>query len=88
MYLNPVFHLRVGLSPFVVDVQMIKMFPVAPLERIFRKAGAERVSASAVDELREVIMEFADALSTEAVAAAKHAGRVTVKKEDIKLVSR
>ena len=67
---------------------MAGSFPSAPLERISRKAGAERVSLSAVNALNEVLTEIAEQISREAVAAANHAGRVTVKREDIKLASR
>lgn len=67
---------------------MTKDFPLAPLEKIAHKAGAERVSVSAVAELRDVLMETADKLAKDAVVAANHAGRVTVTKEDIKLASR
>ncbi len=67
---------------------MAGSFPAAPLERIARKAGAERVSASAVGALNEVLTEIAEQIAREASAAANHAGRVTVKREDIKLASR
>ncbi|MBI3412635.1 MAG: histone family protein [Candidatus Aenigmarchaeota archaeon] len=67
---------------------MAGSFPSAPLERIARKAGAERVSSSAVGALNEVLTEIAEQIAREAVAAANHAGRVTVKREDIKLASR
>ncbi len=67
---------------------MPKTFPSASLERIAKKAGAERVSKSAVEALREVLNEIADQIAQESVAAAHHAGRVTVKREDIKLASR
>ena len=67
---------------------MTEGFPSAPLERIARKAGAERVSASAVNALNEVLTEIAEHIAREAVTAAHHAGRVTIKREDIKLASR
>jgi len=60
----------------------------AALERIMRKAGAERVSATAVAELAEAMEEYGAKLSKEAAALAKHAGRKTIKKEDIKLAAR
>ena len=65
---------------------MVRIFPLAPLERIAKKAGAERVSLSAVRELREAILEEAERISLDAVAVARHAGRVTVKAKDIKIV--
>jgi DNA-binding protein len=59
--------------------------PLAPVERLIKKAGAERVSESAARELALVLQERAAALSTKAVKLAKHAGRVTVTEEDIKM---
>lgn len=67
---------------------MAGSFPSAPLERIARKAGAERVSASAVEALNEVLTEIAEQIAKEASAASNHAGRVTIKRDDIKLASR
>jgi histone H3/H4 len=67
---------------------MVKDFPSSPLERAMRKAGAERVSASAVEELMDVMLEMAERISFNAIAVAKHAKRTTVKREDIALVTR
>ena len=64
---------------------MVRTFPLAPLEKIARKAGAERVSVSAVEALRDAILDVAEVVAMDAVAASKHAGRVTVKEADIKL---
>lgn len=60
----------------------------APMERIMRKAGAQRVSATAVAELAEAMEEYGARLSREAIGLAKHAGRKTVKREDVKLAAR
>jgi len=67
---------------------MTREFPLTPLERIAKKAGAKRVSVSALKEMREAVLEFADKIAVDAVAVARHAGRVTVKGKDIKLVYR
>ena len=56
--------------------------------RILKKAGAERVSDESVDELRRIIEEIAVEISKGAVDMAKHAGRKTVKSEDVKLASK
>ena len=60
----------------------------ASLERIMRAAGAERVSAGAVAQLSESLEDYGTKLSKEAVELARHAGRKTVKKEDVKLAVR
>jgi len=64
------------------------MLPLAPLKRVAKKAGAERVSDEAVKEIRDILEEIAEDLARDAATAAKHAGRVTVKAEDIRLVAR
>ena len=67
---------------------MVKEFPLTPLERVMRKAGAERVSASAIKEMKNILLEIADKISMDALAAAKHAKRVTIKREDVVLATR
>lgn len=67
---------------------MVKDFPSSPLERVMRKAGADRVAASAIDEMRNAILETAERISVDAIAACKHAKRTTVKREDIVMATR
>ncbi|WP_342304225.1 histone family protein [Methanolobus sp. ZRKC5] len=61
------------------------IIPFAPIERVIRNAGAQRVSESAGMELTEILEEFGLEISREAIKLAEHAGRKTVKAEDIKL---
>ena len=63
------------------------MLPLAAIERIARKGGAERLSADAIVELRRTVEEIADELAAEAALAARHAHRKTIKQEDIKLIA-
>lgn len=63
------------------------MLPLAAIERIARKAGAERISADAVKALRNAIEEIGLDLAKEAAIAARHAKRKTIKAEDIKIIS-
>ncbi len=59
--------------------------PKAPVKRIIQEAGAERVSADAVDALVEYLEDYAEDVSKKAVTYAKYAKRKTVKAEDIDL---
>ena len=59
--------------------------PKAPVKRIIQEAGAERVSAGAVDALTEYLEDYAEDVSKKAVTYAKYAKRKTVKEEDIAL---
>ena len=61
---------------------------VAPMHRICKKAGAERVSEAAAKELAKVLEDIGIKIAKEAIDYAMHAGRKTVKKEDIEIAAR
>ena len=61
---------------------------LSAMYRILKKSGAQRVSDESAVELRRVIEEIAEAVAKNAVDLSNHAGRKTVKAEDVKLASK
>ena len=61
---------------------------LSTMYRILKKSGAERVSDESAKELRRVIEEIAESIAKNAVDMSTHAGRKTIKAEDIKLASK
>ncbi len=61
---------------------------LSAMYRILKKSGAERVSDESADELRRTIEEIAMAVAKSAVEMSSHAGRKTVKADDVKLASK
>ncbi len=57
--------------------------PIAPVTRIVKNAGAERVSEEASQELVRLLEDYGEKIAKKAVSLAKHAGRKTVKVEDV-----
>jgi len=62
-----------------------RVLPLAAMEKILKVSGAERVSDSAKVALKEVIEDIAEKIAVEAVKLSAHAGRKTIKADDIKL---
>ena len=65
-----------------------KILPLAAMEKLLKKCGAERVSDKAKGALKNVVEEKAEEIATKAIRLAIHAGRKTVKEGDIKLASK
>jgi len=61
---------------------------LSAMYRILKKSGAQRVSDESAIELRRVVEEMAEAIAKNAVEDANHAGRKTVKADDVKLASK
>ena len=62
--------------------------PTASVDKLIRKAGAHRVSEGAAKELSAHLEDMAIEVAREAITLAEHAGRKTVKAEDIELAKR
>ena len=65
-----------------------KALPLAAMEKILKRAGAPRVGEDAKAKLRDSLEEYAMRVAKSAASYATHAGRKTVKAEDIKLAFR
>ena len=61
---------------------------LSAMYRILKKSGAQRVSDESAIQLRIVVEEIAEAIAKNAVEDANHAGRKTVKADDVKLASK
>lgn len=60
------------------------ILPGAAMEKLLKKAGAPRVSASAKEKFQEVLEEYALIVGEKAIRFAQHAKRKTIKASDIR----
>lgn len=65
-----------------------KDLQLAPMHRIIKKAGADRVSDEAANELRIVLEDVGVSISKDALDFTRHAHRKTVKPEDIQIAAK
>lgn len=61
---------------------------LSAMYRMLKGAGAERISSESVEELRRVIEVVAAGIARDAVAMSSHAGRKTVRGDDVRMASR
>lgn len=64
------------------------VIPLAAMEKILKRNGAERVADNAKAAMKDVLEDIADDIAVNATKLALHAGRKTVKEEDIKLAAK
>ena len=60
----------------------------APMHRLCEKAGADRVSEAAANELAKILQEIGLKIAKEALDYAVYARRKTIKIEDITIATR
>jgi len=63
-------------------------FGLSVMYRILKKAGAERVSDESANELRRILEEIGTSIAKSAVEMSVHAGRKTIKAEDVRLAEK
>jgi histone H3/H4 len=63
-------------------------FGLATMYRLIKKSGAERISDEAADELRKILEDIADRIARQAVDLSVHAGRKTIKSDDVRLAAK
>ena len=63
----------------------VNILGLATMEALLKKNGAERVSEDAKIILREILEDYASTICKNAIRFSFHAGRKTVREEDIKL---
>ncbi len=67
---------------------MAGVLPRAPISRIIREAGADRVSDGATEAMAYHLERFASEVASVAVEFARHAGRKTVTADDVDMAVR
>lgn len=63
-------------------------FPLEPIVKILKEAGAERVTRSAEERMRYYVIKYGIELAKLSVEIAHHSGRKTVTGDDIELAAR
>lgn len=63
------------------------ILPLAAMEKLLKKCGADRVSEGAKEALCEALEQVGSKIGEKALKFAQHSGRKTIKSSDIKLAS-
>ena len=60
--------------------------PLAPLKRIMKKNGVERISKEGLKAYEEAVGEYANKLAQESYKTIEHTGKKTVTESDIEFI--
>ena len=66
---------------------MVGGFANARIEKLIRDAGAQRVSADAIERMNEILTDEGMSIAKYAVDLSRHSGRKTVKEGDVRLAA-
>jgi len=69
-----------------VYASIVMAFTVEPLRRVIKKAGGKRISDDAAKALAKVLEDKLVLLLKESEKIARHSGRSTILRRDVKLV--
>lgn len=61
--------------------------PLATIERLMKQAGKIRVGADGAGEMQAILDKKLASVTEKAAVLAKHAGRKTIKAEDVRLAN-
>jgi histone H3/H4 len=67
---------------------MTNEIKTAPMHKLIKRAGADRVSEESATALGKALEEIGIKIAKEAIDYANHAGRKTVKERDIEIASK
>ncbi|MFW9849400.1 MAG: histone family protein [Candidatus Thorarchaeota archaeon] len=62
-----------------------RIIPVAPIDRLMRKAGADRVSDKGAERLAQILEEIGEHLAKIAAELTEYTGRKTIIDKDVDL---
>jgi len=65
-----------------------RLLPLAAMEKLLKKSGADRVSEGAKVAMKDILEEIAEDIGERSVKLAMHSGRKTVKASDVKLAAK